>query len=134
MKTKAGSALLALLLTLSGGGSTLAEMTSESYRISSAVLSGGATFAESASYAAMSTLGQPSPVGGTFAPPQSSSYRLHPGFWYTVMAPLVACAWDFGADGDVDGADAALFANGFFDSMDLSSFAMEFGRTNCLLQ
>jgi len=42
--------------------------------------------------------------------------------------------WDRGPDGDVDGLDAALFANEFSGSIDLESFAVEFGRANCLLK
>jgi hypothetical protein len=45
------------------------------------------------------------------------------------------CFGDIDEDGDVDGSDAALFANGFYlgeyDENDCTDFAAHFGRTDC---
>ena len=45
------------------------------------------------------------------------------------------CVWDFDDDLDVDGSDLAKFLAGYgisYDEDDLSAFAREFGKTNCL--
>ena len=45
------------------------------------------------------------------------------------------CEWDLDDDRDVDGSDLAIFADGYgtsYDKGDLSAFAIEFGKTNCL--
>ena len=50
------------------------------------------------------------------------------------IEPLL-CEWDFDDDRDVDGSDLAIFAAGYgagYDKGDLSAFAREFGKTNCL--
>ena len=66
--------------------------------------------------------------------PNAISYRIEKGEQIiAVNAPPLACLWDLGPDGDVDGLDAALVATELIDSVDLESFAVEFGRANCLL-
>jgi hypothetical protein len=113
----------------------LAGMQSENYHIPTSVLSGGGAPVSSDSYQTDSTLGQSSPLMDPADPPYSSSYELHPGFWYTTEAATVpdGCLWDLDPpDGDVDGSDLADFADGGFPAHDLAEFALEFGRDDCL--
>jgi len=107
-----------------------AEMSSTNYTITTTVMSGGGGPMGSANYQMNSTLGQPSPLIDPALPPQSTGYDLLTGFWYTVGADS-GCLFDYLNDGDVDGADLAEFMNAF-SSSELESFAMEFGRANCL--
>ena len=58
-----------------------AQTESHSYRITSAVISGGGSKSESMSYKSHSTIGQPSPLPNQGEVAESSSYRLQPGFW-----------------------------------------------------
>jgi len=111
---------------------TFAGMESDNYRIPTSVFSGGGAPSGSTNYQTNSTLGQPSPLMDPSDPPFSPNYNLEPGFWYTVkVEPVNECEGDFApADGDVDGSDLAeLVANPAL--LDLSTFAAEFGRTNC---
>jgi hypothetical protein len=111
-----------------------AQMQSEHYRITTSVMSGGGgpMISGSGTYQLNGTMGQPSPLMDAADPPYSSNYDLYPGFWYTLGA---GCLWDIepeSGDGDVDGADLAVFIT-IYQSDDLAAFAAEFGRSNCLL-
>ena len=107
------------------------ESASENYAITTSVISGGGAPTGSSNFHANSTLEQPSPLKHPFDPPLSLNFILEPGFWYTVKAIFASeCEGDFEPDGDVDGADLAeLVANPAL--LDLSTFAAEFGRTDC---
>jgi len=114
-------------------GFAAAGMSSANYRIPTTVMSGGGGPMQSGSYKMNATLGQPSPLIDPALPPQSLSYDLLTGFWYTLGAGLDGCRWDIEpllGDGDVDGADLAEFINAF-DVMHLPAFASEFGRNDC---
>ena len=117
-------------------GSAFSGMSSENYRITTSVLSGGGEPMASTNYQTTSTAGQPSPLMDPDYPPYSGSYDLYSGFWYTLDSVVSACAWDFDPpDGDVDGSDLADFADGFahgtYDLADLAGFAAEYGKTDC---
>ena len=107
-------------------------MQSDSYAITTDVISGGGGAMTSGSYSLQSTIGQPSPLLDQVAPPYSDVYDLYPGFWYTmetgpVCVDLAAFAASFGSldgdgnyniscdldsDGDVDGDDLHDFIAG----------------------
>ena len=53
------------------------------------------------------------------------------GRWGTRFASFALCAGDFDNDGDVDGLDLKELIDDI-TLLDLSEFAIEFGRTNCL--
>ena len=131
----------------------MAQMASDSYRITTTVLSGGGAPISSVGYQSNATLGQSSPLMDTSDPPHSTSYDNYPGFWYTVDAtPPDFCQGDFDTDHDVDSSDLATFAADFgrtdcggglpcegdfdndkdVDGSDLATFAADFGRTDCL--
>ena len=76
------------------------------------------------------TIGQPSPLIDPALPPQSTSYDLLTGFWYTAGAGA-GCLYDYLGDGDVDGDDLVEFMNAY-SSSELEAFALEFGRVDCL--
>lgn len=125
---------LFLFLVSNPGNRAIAQMQSEHYRISTSVMSGGGGSMNSGSetYQYNGTMGQPSPLMDAADPPYSSSYDLYPGFWYTLGT---GCAWDIEpepGDGDVDGADLAVFIT-IYAVDDLAAFAAEFGRSDCLL-
>ena len=110
-------------------GPVAAGMSSDNYRITTTVVSGGGGPMVSASYRLNGTLGQPSPLIDPDDPLGSTNYELLTGFWYT----LGGCHWDIepsGGDGDVDGADLAEYLNAY-DLMTLPAFAAEFGRNDC---
>lgn len=104
-------------------------MSSTNYTITTTVISGGGPMA-SASYQMNGTVGQPSPLIDPVLPPQSTNYDLLTGFWYTIGVG-VGCLYDYLSDGDVDGADLEELANAFSKG-ELTAFALEFGRTDCL--
>lgn len=62
-----------------------AQMNSSSFRVSSAVVSGGGAFAGSANYQLNGSIGQPAPLMDSLDPPFSDNYDLYPGFWYTIQ-------------------------------------------------
>lgn len=109
---------------------SVADMSSDSYRITSSVMSSGGGNMVSATYWLTGTLGQSSPpVDDPLAPPFSDNYEMLTGFWYT----LGGCQWDIdpeGGDGDVDGADLAEFIKAFDPNM-VPVFADEFGLVGC---
>ena len=80
----------------------VAEMSSTNYRISPTVLSGGGGTMSSASFQAIITLGQPTPVVDC----SSSSYGLYTGFW-NIVTKLVATG-DINDDGTLDLTDVIL--------------------------
>ncbi len=84
------------------------EMSSASYQIPTAVLSGGGSPAGSAGYSINSTLGQSSPLMKTDTPVGSASFALLPGFWYTVSAFDTSCPGGFFDDSDNDGITDGL--------------------------
>jgi hypothetical protein len=121
--------LVALLLT---PGLAAAGMSSDNYRISTTVMSGGGGPMGSANFQANGTTGQASPLIDPLDPPYSTSYDLLTGFWYTTGAGS-GCQWDLEpvtGDGDVDGADLAEFVNAF-SAGDVESFALVFGQADC---
>ena len=76
-----------------------AEMSSTSYRISTAVMSSGGNTMSSDNFSMVSTLGQPTVLGNG----SSFSYRSYPGFLYTLLfATLVG---DMNGDGIVNLGD-----------------------------
>jgi hypothetical protein len=107
-----------------------AEISSTNYRITTTVISGGGRPMSSSSYQINGTVGQPSPLIDPLFPPQSASYDLLTGFWYTIAAGS-GCLYDYLGDGDVDGADLVEFLNAY-SSIEVAAFALEFGRLDCL--
>lgn len=110
-----------------------AGMSSSNYQVTTSVFSGGGAPMSFGNYGMNGTMGQPTPLEPN-APAQSDfSYDLYPGFWYTLDALLSGCLWDIEpvpGDGDVDGSDLAEYAAGVVE--DLSGFASEFGKNDCL--
>jgi hypothetical protein len=107
-----------------------AGMSSDNYRITTTVVSGGGGPMASASYGLNGTLGQPSPLIDPADPLGSTNYEMLTGFWYTLGG---GCRWDIeplGGDGDVDGADLYEYLNAY-DPTTLPAFAAEFGRNDC---
>jgi len=113
--------LMACITPVSG-----AQMGSDSYQITTSVLSAGGYSMSSDNYEIFSTLGQPSPVMDPADPPFSDSHDLYPGFHYTMEAGEAghvdiatfslsygsvstddnySFLCDFDRDGDVDGSD-----------------------------
>ena len=154
MKNKIFYTMLILIFILGFSLSAFAGMGSQSYHITTSVISGGGAPMASTSFQNNSTLGQPSPLMDSNDPPYSASYDLYPGFWYTLEARFIEpCEGDFDGDGDVDGSDLAVFAadfgrtdchtgpicegdfdsDGDVDGSDLAMFAADFGRTDCPL-
>ena len=123
--------LVCIMIVLSFSFSAYAgtPMTSQSYAITTSVISGGGAPMGSTSYKMNSTLGQSSPLMDPEYPPESDSYWLDPGFWYTLVAGVPGCdlasfanafgsisgdgnydgSCDFDDDFDVDGTDLAMF-------------------------
>ncbi len=122
--------LMTLFLVLGITYSIHAQMHSDSYRMTTSVISGGGAPMGSDNYQTESTLGQPSPLMDPLDPPVSENYYLYPGFQYTLTAGVpdevdladFALAYgsispevgynflcDFDHDGDVDGMDLADF-------------------------
>jgi len=129
---KIHGAVLAIPLVLSFYVCAFAQMQGEDYRITTSVISGGGAPTGSANYQTDPTLGQPSPLMDPYDPTFSPNYNLEPGFWYTLKAAGI-CEGDFEPfDGDVDGSDLATLADTPFDEDDLATFALEFGRDDCL--
>jgi hypothetical protein len=130
MKKKIFSFLGGLIIVLCLEVTGHLEMSSTNYRITTTVMSDGGTPMASANYQMNSTLGQPSPLMEQGMDPYSDNFGLLPGFWYTLDAGS-GCIYDYLGDGDVDGADLAEFMNAI-SSIEMESFAMEFGRVDCL--
>lgn len=124
-----------------------AQMSSDNYRITTTVFSGGGMPMGSAGFLLNGTLGQPSPLMDPVDPPYSANYELFGGFWYTLGAGgLVSnCPADFEPDGDVDEDDLITLAADFglsgvgrdadgdmdMDGLDLYQMANDFNRTDC---
>ncbi len=107
-----------------------AEMSSNNFRITTTVISGGGRPMSSSNYQMNGTAGQPSPLIDPALPPQSTNYDLLTGFWYTIAAGS-GCLYDYFDDGDVDGTDLVEFLNAY-SSIEVAAFALEFGRVDCL--
>jgi hypothetical protein len=132
MQRKIIYTILILAIILGLAPVSRAEMQSENYHIKTSVFSSGGTPIASGSFQIDSTLGQSSPLMDPEGPPYSMSYDLYPGFWHTIEAAIaVVCQGDFDVDGDVDGSDLATLAASPW-LVDLSLFANDFGRTDCL--
>jgi hypothetical protein len=129
MNFKIFTAVLGMLLAFSYAQGQ-AQMSSTHYTITTTVMSGGGGPMASDGYQLNGTLGQPSPLIDPALPPQSFNYDLLTGFWYTTGGGS-GCLYDRDGDGDVDGADLENFLNGFPLS-EVSAFALEFGREDCL--
>lgn len=85
MQKKILCTTLTLALVLGFAPVTLAEMQSENYHIPTSALSGGGITIASGGFQINSTLGQSSPLMGPEGPPYSTSYKLYPGFWHTIL-------------------------------------------------
>jgi hypothetical protein len=134
MSKRSSSVVIIFLLVFQLVSVSEGQMQSEHYRIPTSVISGGGGPMNSGygTYQLNGTIGQPSPLMDAADPPYSSSYDLYSGFWHTLGA---GCLWDLepeSGDGDVDGADLAVFIT-IYQAVDLAAFAAEFGRSNCLL-
>ena len=100
-KIKMVFAALAVLLCLFDS-LVIAAMSSSSYSIPTAVISGGGSAMSSASFSMVSTLGQPSALGsGT-----SGSYSIAPGFLYTLL--IAVAVGDVNGDGLVNLEDVIV--------------------------
>lgn len=133
MRRKAPEVFLIAVFVFGSAMFAVAGMESESYQITTSVISGGGGGMGSANYQMNSTLGQSSPLMDPANPPYSESYDLYPGFWYTLDLGLW-CYYDLDGDGDVDGEDLAELVGGLgidFDDTDIIHFAEEFGRNDC---
>jgi hypothetical protein len=107
-----------------------ASMSSDNYRITTTVMSGGDTPMASANYQTNGTIGQPTPLMEQGMDPFSDSYGLLPGFWYTIGPFSATCPGDFDWDFDVDGSDLQEF---IYDcaGLGLDMFAENFGKEDC---
>ena len=130
MQSKLLVAIIFTSLVVGYSSNSEAEMTSDNYRITSSVLSGGGASAGSANYQINGTVGQPTPLMDPMDQPYSKNYDLYPGFWYAVAGIGEFCPGDSDFDKDVDGLDLAEYIS---DSggLDLNDFAMDFGKVNC---
>lgn len=108
---------------------TAGAMSSNSFKITPMVISGGGGQMASGSFSTLTVLGQPSPVMESGMEPSSTQYYLYPGYIYTFAAGSF-CSRDNDQDGDVDGLDLYEFTNPF-DSTHLGEFVDQFGRTDC---
>ena len=106
-----------------------AEMSSDNYRITTSVVSGGGAPMGSANYRLNATIGQPSPLIDPADPPYSPGFDLLTGFWYTLGAGM-GCLYDFNSDGDVDGSDLKDFTDAYAAG-EVAAFAMQFGARDC---
>jgi hypothetical protein len=134
MKKTLLSAVLASVLLLGAALAATGSMSSESYQIQTSVLSGGGGPMSSDNFSLNGTIGQPTPLMDPAPPPNSDSYTLYPGYWYTLDLILYECLGDLDGDGDVDGLDLADVVAGFgtgFPAEDLVFFAEEFGSMDC---
>jgi len=135
MKKILPSAILSLFLVFGVALVATGSMSSDNYRIQTSVISGGGGPMGSTNFRLKGTIGQSSPLMDPAAPPDSASFALYPGFWYTLELALLECWADLDEDGDVDGLDFATFVTGFVDSdydeEDLLFFAEEFGSDEC---
>jgi hypothetical protein len=66
-------------------------MSSDNYRITTTVMSGGGTPMASANYQMNGTIGQPTPLMEQGMDPFSDNYGLLPGFWYTIGPFSATC-------------------------------------------
>jgi len=86
--------ILTLSMILCFAFSSHAEMVSTNYKISISVISGAGDSMSSSNYQIESTLGQSSPVISQGDPSTSASYKLYPGFWYTIaVTEMKAMPW-----------------------------------------
>ena len=124
--------VFAVGLVLAAPPEAFGGMESDSYAITTAVVSGGGGVMTSGSYQLQATIGQSSPLLDQADPPYSTTYDLYPGFWYTMetgpfcvdLAAFAASfgsldgdgnysfSCDFAGDGDVDGSDLSAFIAG----------------------
>ncbi len=74
--------------------SASAEMSSESFRIVTSVMSSGGSTMSSDNFSMVSTLGQSSPQGNA----ASNNFNIDAGFWYTLLLSMVG---DVNGDGTV---------------------------------
>lgn len=123
-----------LLFLLPG---TVFSMQSAHFRISPTVMSCGGGIMTSASFSALTVLGQPTPLMDQDLAPASDSFILYPGYLYAFSTGTF-CPWDLSdpLDGDVDGQDLYDFIDlygspGGYDATHLPDFSTEFGRDDC---
>lgn len=74
------------VVVLMAAGLATADMSSTNYQIPSSALAAGGGILSSTNYRVSSILGQSSPLMDQDDPPESASYSLYPGFWYSVEA------------------------------------------------
>lgn len=109
------------------------SMESESFKITTSVMSGGGGGMSSASFKSNSVLGQPTSIMEQGLVSGSSSFNLYSGFFYTLVSDSF-CPWDLSTplDGDTDGLDLYRFVFDGYDAIFQEGFSNEFGRNNCL--
>ena len=76
--------LAGLLFTAVISYSVFAQ-SSANYKIQSSTLGAAGGVLSASSYKTKTTLGQTTPPIDTAYPPQSTTYKLHAGFWYTLL-------------------------------------------------
>ena len=74
--------VLSLFLSVAIESNSLAQMSSDNYKLCTSVLSEGGRVASSTNFKAITTIGQPSPIGNV----ADSSYIGYYGFWYEIVA------------------------------------------------
>jgi len=77
--------VLFLSLSVMIESNSFAQMSSDNYKLCTSVLSEGGCRAYSANYKAITTIGQPSPIGNV----ADSSYFGYYGFWHEIFAQEV---------------------------------------------
>jgi len=77
--------VLFLFLSVVIESNSLAQMSSDNYKLSTSVLSEGGRNASSANFKAITTIGQPSPIGNV----AGYSYIGYYGFWQTILGQEV---------------------------------------------
>ena len=99
MQLIAQTVLLCLFVSMASAG-----MSSESFRISTTVMSSGGNTMSSENFNMVSTLGQPTVLGSGL----STNYISYPGFWHTLLLTLTIAVGDVNGDGAVNLEDVVM--------------------------
>ncbi len=113
-------------------GPVHAGPASESYEITTSVMSAGGGRAGSVSYGLEAVVSQPTPLPALEPVTTSESYGLIPGFLATVGSGGACGEFDSEPDGDVDGIDLHMLAISDPSAMAVENFARIFGAEHCL--